>query len=326
MCGKEKMMKKRWLWMGPAVLLAACCLAACGENGTPATYTVTFVQSGQEDVLRTVKEGETPTDIPAVQPREGYTVVWEEKDLTNISGNITVNAVETANTYTVTYDANGGTVSSETLTVTYDAQYALVTPSREDGYTFVCWMNGEDPITQSGTWKIASDVTLTAQWREREGPVVITFVQNGQENVTREVEYGSTPSAETLPAPKPKEGYTVVWDPNDLAKLKDLKESVTVNAVETPNEYTITYTMGELAGDEGASAENQTHLTVTFDAPYDLAQPVCDGYTFKGWVIVGEDGKQEAFVNGIYTIAGDITLTATWERDETADRWWSEIY
>ncbi len=266
-------MKKRWLWMGPAVLLAACCLAACGENGTPATYTVTFVQSGQEDVLRTVKEGETLTDIPAVQPREGYTVVWEEKDLTNISGNITVNAVETANTYTVTYDANGGTVSSETLTVTYDAQYALATPY-----------------------------------------------------VTREVEYGSTPSAETLPAPKPREGYTVVWDPNDLAKLKDLKESVTVNAVETPNEYTITYTMGELAGDEGASAENQTHLTVTFDAPYDLAQPVCDGYTFKGWVIVGEDGKQEAFVNGIYTIAGDITLTATWERDETADRWWSEIY
>ena len=69
-----------------------------------AVYKVTFKQNGYKDVVREVKEGEDLTDIPATQPKEGYTVVWENVALTNIQSDITVNAQEEANEYKVTYE------------------------------------------------------------------------------------------------------------------------------------------------------------------------------------------------------------------------------
>ena len=65
------------------VLLALVMLfgaTACGTNdesgnGQKETFTVTFVQAGQDNVVKEVKEGETLTDIPALKGRTGYTVV-----------------------------------------------------------------------------------------------------------------------------------------------------------------------------------------------------------------------------------------------------------
>lgn len=39
-------------------------------------YTVTFVQEGFANVVKTVKKGESLTDIPAPQSEEGYIVKW----------------------------------------------------------------------------------------------------------------------------------------------------------------------------------------------------------------------------------------------------------
>ena len=57
----------------------------------------------------------------------------------NATANESITSSATANTYTVTYDANGGTVSPTTKTVTYNQLYgALATPTKS-GNTFVGW-------------------------------------------------------------------------------------------------------------------------------------------------------------------------------------------
>lgn len=111
-----------------AVVLAALCAAMLGlcacDGGQeappePETYTVTFVQSGQDDVVRTVEAGGTLTDVPEPVAKTGYTVTWDRSDFTNITQNLTVHAVETANKYTLTYDADGGTVTPSGIEVTF---------------------------------------------------------------------------------------------------------------------------------------------------------------------------------------------------------------
>lgn len=59
--------------------------------------------------------------------------------------------------YTVTFDANGGTVSPASDTVTYGKKYySLPTPTRTGGYTFDGWYTKKD-----GGTKVESDTTVT---------------------------------------------------------------------------------------------------------------------------------------------------------------------
>ena len=130
------------------------------------TVTVIFRQNGAEDVVKTVKEGDALTDIPTPAAKTGYTVVWEEADLTNITEDMVVNAVEMAKTYTVTLNANGGEVSQETFTVTYDAEYTLVEPTHDE-YGFKYWTYAGNKVDLSGIWNIDSEngeIQLLAEW------------------------------------------------------------------------------------------------------------------------------------------------------------------
>ena len=77
------------------------------------TCTITFKQNGAENVVKTVTKGEALTDIPTPNAKTGYTVVWDVTSFTSVTEDMEVNAVEKPNTYTVTYDANGGNVASE---------------------------------------------------------------------------------------------------------------------------------------------------------------------------------------------------------------------
>ena len=69
--------------------------------------------------------------------------------------------------YTLTFNANGGTVSEGSRRVTYGAVYGtLPTPSRS-GYTFNGWFTAASGGSQvsSGTKMGASNVTIYAQWK-----------------------------------------------------------------------------------------------------------------------------------------------------------------
>ena len=127
---------------------------------------VTFKQSGQADIVKTLKKGETLTDIPATTPKTGYIVEWESIDFTNITADMTVNAIETAKTYTLVFDVNGGNLTHTTITVTYGQEYNLMTPAH-DTKLFAGWMYNGTDVSLIGTWEIDADtaeVVLTAKW------------------------------------------------------------------------------------------------------------------------------------------------------------------
>ncbi len=86
-----------------------------------------------------------------------------------ITKNETLYAHWSANTYTVTYNANGGTVSSDNQTVTYGSSYGTMPIPVKDGYSFNGWhtaLNGGTKKTASTTVNITANETLYAQWNK----------------------------------------------------------------------------------------------------------------------------------------------------------------
>ena len=89
------------------------------------------------------------------------TTATHNSNSTNTS-NATITASATARSYTVTFNANGGTTPTASKTVTYKSTYGtLPTPTRS-GYTFNGWVGnlapkGGTPITSSSTYGFYTD-------------------------------------------------------------------------------------------------------------------------------------------------------------------------
>jgi len=88
--------------------------------------------------------------------------------------------LKTKNAYTITFDANGGSVTNSTKTVYQDNAYGeLPTPIRT-GYTFEGWYTSktyDTQITSSTIVTITDDQTLYAQWTANE--YTVTYHPNG---------------------------------------------------------------------------------------------------------------------------------------------------
>ena len=126
----------------------------------PITYTV--------ETMGEIKFPEVPADLAM----EGYTVVWNKTEADVTLGGLDVNPVWKANTYTITYDANGGSVESEPQEVVYGEAYTLATPTAGKFYqSFLGWVDEDgNPFESGEAWSVLSDITLTAKYSN-----VITF-------------------------------------------------------------------------------------------------------------------------------------------------------
>lgn len=155
-----------------------------GDTGSVSlTYTrpqatVTFNANGgttPSSASKSVTAGSTYGTLPTTS-RTGYTFAgWYTAasggSLVTASTTVpntppsTLYAHWTANTYTVTFDADGGTVSPASKSVTYGSTYGtLPTPTRT-GYEFLGWFSGNIQITESTTVTITAAQTLTAHWK-----------------------------------------------------------------------------------------------------------------------------------------------------------------
>ena len=107
-----------------------------------------------------------------------YTDGQSVKNLTTTNGaTINLYMVFRTNTYTLTYNANGGTVTPASKSVTYGQAYGnLPTPSRK-GHTFNGWFTAPSGGTQVSTTTImgAANTTIYAQWT----PIQYTIDLNG---------------------------------------------------------------------------------------------------------------------------------------------------
>lgn len=81
-----------------------------------------------------------------------------------ITTNLTLTAQWTINSYTLTYNANGGSVSPTSKSVNYGSPYGtLPTPTRT-GYTFQGWFTSNGTQVTSSTTIGAANITIYAHW------------------------------------------------------------------------------------------------------------------------------------------------------------------
>ena len=139
-------------------------------------YTVAFNTDGGTPVppAQEVEYGLTATE-PAAPEKTGYTFdgwyLGEAEEPfsfdTAITSDITLTAKWKLNTYTVTFDPNGGSVDPTSKTVTFGEPYGeLPVPTRK-GYTFDGWYTeAEDGtvVTADTTVTATTDHTLYAHW------------------------------------------------------------------------------------------------------------------------------------------------------------------
>lgn len=211
----------------------------------------------------------------------------------------------TANAYTITYNANGGTLDDNAQPVVYDSNVTLKTPSR-DAYTFAGWYNG-DVLVSSGVWTIADNVTLVARWTKINFKIAYNL-NGGTNDGDNPLSYVISEKDITINDPA-KTGYTFLgWsvsDSNEKCKNYVIEAGawgdLSLTANWQANTYAITY-------DYNDGATEKTTQNVTFDSAYKLIVPTRNGYDFNGWYI-----GDEKITDGTYKTAADITLKATWK-------------
>ena len=209
------------------------------ENSDPSqskTYSVTFVADGNVVSVVSYSENTATISEPSVPNKTGYTGAWEPYSLG--AANIIVNAVYTPIEYTVTFVADSATVGTAVYTVeNRDIAEPLV--PEKTGY-YAEW---ENYALTTG------NVTVNAVYT----PVVytVTFAADGE--TVAECTYTVEDNTFAVPSVPNKVGYTGVWETYSL-KTGDM----TVNAVYTPIEYTVTFVAdGATVGTAVYTVENR---------------------------------------------------------------------
>ncbi len=278
---------------------------------TAPVYTVTYAAPGTslDGTSFTYVAGYDTIELASVA-LDGYTFVgWEDADgnvitelAAGVYGNMTLTASYEPIVYTVTLDANGGTVEQDTYTYTVETGLELPDAVRA-GYDFLGWYDGDTRVESVPAGTIG-DIALTAAWSE---PIeyTVTLDANGGELDQTEYTYNVETSLE-LPEPM-RAGYTFTgWvdEEGNAVEAIAVGETGDVNLVATwsdPIEYTVTLDLGE-------GELEETELIYNVETGLELPTPTREGYTFTGWV--DEEGNVVDAIAAGET--GDVALTATW--------------
>ncbi len=132
-------------------------------------YTVTFKDGNEIYATRTVGHGQDLTDIPVPPEKEGHSSTWSSTAFINVTSDVTVSAIHTPITYTVTLPqgAVGYTVSGSGNT-TYGSEYTI-TLVLSDGYSktaaFAVKLNGTEVtlLSNSYTFVVSGDAVITVE-------------------------------------------------------------------------------------------------------------------------------------------------------------------
>ncbi|MBQ3195104.1 MAG: InlB B-repeat-containing protein [Clostridia bacterium] len=261
------------------------------NDTAPAQYTVTFKDwDGTVLSTQTVTEGGSAT-APSAPSRIGYTFTGWDKAFNNITGDTTVTAQYSINTFTVTFVVDGETV--DTQTVNYGSAATAPNVGTKEGYTFSGWdktfNNVTSNLTVSGSWNIN---TFT-----------VTFVVDGETVDTQTVNYGG---AATAPEVGTKEGYTFSgWD----KAFNNITSNLTVSGSWNINTFTVTFVV------DGETVDTQT---VNYGGAATAPEVgTKEGYTFSGWDKTFNNVTSNLTVSGSWNIN---TFTVTFVVDgETVD-------
>ena len=174
------------------------------------TYKVDFVKDGATWQTKQANYG-TPVTQPTTNPtKEGYTFKGWFTDTactkaynftSNVTTNLTLYAKFVINTYTVTFNTNGGSeIGSQTVEHNKKATRPAKDPTRE-GYFFKDWYKSSSGNTKFDfSEPITKATTVYAQWSQA---YTVKFVSNGGSEVaTQTVAKNGTATEPTAPTQK----------------------------------------------------------------------------------------------------------------------------
>ena len=285
-------------------------------EGNPDTYTV-------ETDAFTLKN---PT-------RPGYTFTgWSGTGLTGednltvtipkgSTGNRSYTAHWSLNTYSITYDLNGGTASGNPTSYTVESATITLNQPTKTGYTFTGWsgtdLTGEDNLTVTIPAGSTGDRSYTAHWSLN--TYSITYDLDGG-TASGNPDFYTVESSTITLNPPTRTGYTFIgWSGTDLSGSDNLTVTIPAGSIGNRsyiahwslNTYSITYDL-----DGGTALGNPDFYTVESSA-ITLNEPTKAGYVFTGWSgtdLVGEDNLTVTIPAGSI---GDRRYTAHWEFDPT---------
>ena len=243
--------------------------------------------------------------------------------------NLLLYAKWTSKTFTVTFDANGGTAVAAMETVpfgsTIDEEDTVTT---RNGYTFGGWTLDGKPFS-FGT-PVTKDLALKAVWLNSEGYSVTYSAGEGSGSVTDSGKYAEgtqaqVSSAASLTAPTGKvfvgwaDASGNVYYPGSLVTVP--KNGVTLTAQWADVNKTASLTYDPNGGTHTGNHEDLTVTSITNNGTVTLASPASlgithDGYKFDGWN-TQKDGNGESFAAGAVVRVDNIgnnVLYAQWKQ------------
>jgi uncharacterized repeat protein (TIGR02543 family) len=182
-----------------------------GGTGSMSAMTCTYGKSATLTANKFTRSGYkfTGWNTKANGSGKSYANKASIKNLTTVSGKKITLYAQWAKGYKVTYNANGGKVSTASKTVYQGLTYGtLATPTRK-GYTFSGWYtaaSGGSKVTASTKMTKGKNHTLYAHWSKTK--YKISYVLNGGKNSSSNpASYTITTATITLKNPTRK-GYT----------------------------------------------------------------------------------------------------------------------
>lgn len=188
------------------------------------SYTVTFMDG--KTVLKTekVKHGSAVT-APEVPKKDGKTFIKWDTDFSNVTSDLTINAVYDVDTFTVTF--KDGEKVLEIQTVEYEAAATAPDTARlspPEGMHFAEWDKDFSKVTE--------DIEVSAEYELNEYTVIF---KNGETTITRKVKHGfaATPPNVVDTATKKFVGWDKSFD--------NVTSDLIVNAKFEKQKYTLTF-------------------------------------------------------------------------------------
>ena len=251
--------------------------------------------------------------------RPGYTFVrWtamgvEIKPTTLVVEDFVCRAEWEANTYTVTFNAVGGSVTPADKEVTYDSAYGALPSPTLAGYNFKGWFTERDgagtQVTPGTVLTRAEDHTLYANWEEiPHGTFSVTFDAAGGicSEPSRSVVDGD--QIGVLPAVD-RTGYDFLgWTDslgNSVSEATVVSADMVCVAQWQAKSFTVTFSAN-------GGTVTPTSKPVTFDSTYgELPTPELANYTFAGWYTDTVTGVKVT-ADTVVSITADLVLYARW--------------
>ena len=294
---------------------------------------VTFTAPNSDLAIITEKGGDFHQELANFESSPGQSYYTTSSvldggkwtDASSEFGNFYVNALTKTTaqpkTFTVKYNANGGSVSPDSVNVTEGKSITLPTPTRS-GYTFTGWNTKSDGSGTSykagASYKPTASTTLYAQWKKI--VYTLTYNANGGSVSPASVNVTAGGSA-TLPTPT-RSGYTFTgWNTKSDGSGTSYKAGASYKPTANTTLYAqwkkivaTTYTLTYNAnGGSGAPAKQTGNGNVTISG----TSPYRSGYLFLGWTTVKTSTVVNYKPGDTVKLTGDLTLYAVWQKNAT---------